>query len=112
MAEEKCIIDPERDCIGKAAALKLEMRIETLEKWRDSSREFHEKFYEWQRGQIRREATLDEKLSNMEANLEKLVARQEAEDQAPRKRWNDLVDKIVWAVLAAVIAFILSRVGL
>ena len=27
--DEKCIIDPERDCIGKAAALKLEARMLT-----------------------------------------------------------------------------------
>ena len=28
------------------------------------------------------------------------------------KRWDDLVDKIVWAILAAVIAFFLARIGL
>jgi hypothetical protein len=28
------------------------------------------------------------------------------------KRWDGLVDKIVWAVAAALIAFILSRIGL
>lgn len=27
MAEDKCILDPERDCIGKAAAAKLEARL-------------------------------------------------------------------------------------
>ena len=112
MADEKCILNPERDCLGTAAAAKLEMRIEVLEKWKDSSREFHERFYEWQRGQIRREAALDEKLSTMEANLGKLVARQEADDQAPKKRWNDLIDKAVWAVCAAVIAYLLAQAGI
>lgn len=28
------------------------------------------------------------------------------------KRWDDLIDKIVWAILAAVIAFFLARIGL
>lgn len=28
------------------------------------------------------------------------------------RRWDDLVDKIVWAILAAVIAFFLARIGL
>ena len=28
---DKCIVDPERDCIGKAAAAKLEGRIKALE---------------------------------------------------------------------------------
>lgn len=30
----------------------------------------------------------------------------------PAKRWEGLVDKIVWAIAAAVIAFVLSRIGL
>ena len=46
MADEKCIIDPERDCIGKAAAAKLEARIEALETWRDDSKKFHNAFYD------------------------------------------------------------------
>lgn len=28
------------------------------------------------------------------------------------RRWDDLVDKIVWAILAAFIAFFLARIGL
>ena len=28
------------------------------------------------------------------------------------RRWDELVDKIVWAILAAVIAFFLARIGL
>ncbi len=30
----------------------------------------------------------------------------------PGQRWDNLVDKIIWAVAAAVIAFLLGRVGL
>ena len=30
----------------------------------------------------------------------------------PGKRWDAIVDKVVWAVLAAVIAFLLGRIGL
>lgn len=30
----------------------------------------------------------------------------------PGKRWDGLVDKVVWAVCAAVIAFVLAKVGL
>ena len=32
--------------------------------------------------------------------------------EKPGKRWEAMVDKIVWAVLAAVIAFLLGRIGL
>ena len=109
---DKCVISPDKDCIGKAVAVKLEARIENLERWKDSSHEFHEKFYAWQREQDMKSARLDEQLSNMEKSLNKLVARQEADDQKPRKRWDDIVDKVIWAVLAAVIAFVLAKFGL
>lgn len=112
MAEDKCILDPQRDCIGKAAAAKLEMRIEALERWKDDSKKFHKDFYAWQLQQEKRDSALDEKLSSMESSLEKLLSRQDEADQKPRKRLDDIVDKCVWAVLAAVIAFILARIGL
>lgn len=32
--------------------------------------------------------------------------------EKPGKRWEAMVDKIVWAVLAALIAFLLGRIGL
>ena len=112
MAEDKCILDPQRDCIGKAEAAKLAMRIEALERWKDDSKQFHKDFYAWQLKQEKRDSALDEKLSNMESSLEKLLSRQNEADQKPRKRLDDIVDKCVWAVLAAVIAFILARIGL
>lgn len=112
MPDEKCIIDPERDCIGKAAAALLEKRVADLEAWREDSRDFHAKFYDWQREQIAREAKLDEQLSSMNRDLKKLVSWREAEQSAPKKRWEAYTDRVVWAVLAAVIAFILARLGL
>lgn len=30
----------------------------------------------------------------------------------PAKRWDAIVDKAIWAVLASIIAFVLARVGL
>ena len=44
-------------------------------------------------------------LGGLEADLKTLREK-------PAKRWDSLVDKAVWAILAAVIAFILGRVGL
>lgn len=110
--DDKCIINPEQDCIGKNYAIKLEARIESLESWQRDSKKFHSDFYDWQRTQIARDAKLDEQLSNMDKNISKLLEKQESCDAKPGKRWDDLVDKAIWAVLAAVIAFILAKVGL
>ena len=109
---DKCIVDPQRDCIGKAEAAKLEGRIRALEEWREDSKDFHAKFYDWQREQIAREARLDEKLSGMDANIKKVLATQEACSLKPGKRWDAIVDKAIWAVLAAFIAFVLAKLGL
>lgn len=110
--DEKCIIDPQRDCIGKAEAAKLEGRIKALEDWKEDSKKFHNSFYDWQREQIAREAALDEKLNNMDVNIKKVLDTQEACSLKPGKRWDAIVDKAIWAVLAAVIAFVLARIGL
>ena len=110
--DDKCIINPERDCIGKAAAALLEKRIEDLEEWQRDSKKFHNDFYDWQRTQIARDARLDEQLNNMNNNISKILAQQEAFAMKPGKRWDSIVDKAIWAVLAAVIAFILAKVGL
>ena len=110
--DDKCIIHPERDCIGKAAAALLEKRIEDLEEWQRDSKKFHNDFYDWQRTQIARDARLDEQLNNMNNNISKILAQQEACAMKPGKRWDAIVDKAIWAVLAAVIAFILAKVGL
>lgn len=110
--EDKCILDPERDCIGKAEAAKLEGRIKALEDWREDSKDFHAKFYDWQRQQIAREAKLDEQLSNMNRNIQKLLDKQEEDNAKPGKLMDMLKSNAIWAILAAVIGFVLAKIGL
>lgn len=112
MSDEKCVIDPERDCIGKAAAALLEKRIADLEKDREKQTAFRESYYAEQRARIKRDAELDAKISGMDEKLDKLVSWQEGQQAAPKRRWDAIVDKAIWAVLAAVIAFVLARIGL
>ena len=112
MSEEKCIIHPERDCIGAAAAARLEGRIEALETWQDESKKFHNAFYDWQREQIDRDARTDVKLENIQNNLGKLVSWQENQQAKPEKRWDSVIDKLILAVVGAVIGAILAAIGL
>ena len=44
--------------------------------------------------------------------VEKLDGKVTALEEKPAKRIDGLVDKIIWAVCAAVISFILARIGL
>ena len=43
--DDKCIINPERDCIGEEYTKRLEGRIESLEKWQVDSKKFHRQLY-------------------------------------------------------------------
>lgn len=111
MPTEKCVMDPERDCIGKAAAAELEGRIKALEDWETDSKRFHSSFYDWQREQIARDAQLDEKLSNMGDNIAKLLKKQEESDAKPGRRWDMILDKLILAVVAAAFGALLSQIG-
>lgn len=57
-------------------------------------------------------AAVGAKLDSMDEKLDGLTESVQTLTDRPGKRWESLVDKTVWAVLAAVIAFLLGRVGL
>lgn len=48
----------------------------------------------------------------MEDDVKEIKADVKTLTEKPAKRWDAVVDKIVWAVLAALIAFMLGRIGL
>jgi hypothetical protein len=52
-----------------------------------------------------REERVEKDVKEIKADVKSLAAK-------PGKRWENIVDKVVWAVIAAVIAFLLGRVGL
>lgn len=57
-------------------------------------------------------ASLAKSVEQMAKSQEKQGKRLEALEQKPAKRWDSLVDKIVWAVAAALIAYALAQIGL
>lgn len=91
-------------------------RVDGLEKefdrYRTASSETHRQMFERIGALEQSGAAVKEKLDSIDDKLDKLVEWQEAQMGKPGKRWDGLVDKAVWAVLAAVIAFLLGRVGL
>lgn len=87
-------------------------RIEALENGQEREEKFRKAYYEERESRIERDARLDAKITAMDEKLDKVVAWQEAQQAKPAKRWEGLVEKAVWAVCAAVIAFLLARVGL
>lgn len=53
-----------------------------------------------------------EKQDRVAESVERLDGKVEALESRPGKRWDSIVDKTIWAVLAAIIAFTLGRLGL
>lgn len=125
--DEKCILDPERDCIGKAAAAKLEARLglleRTVEKNHDNASRTHKEFFERIRAietatavQTEQYKTILEKLDALTDSVTKVTSSVSDIQAEPGRDWKDLKKSIRWAVLAAIIAavmgFLLGKVGL
>lgn len=57
-------------------------------------------------------AVMDFQLKLINVNIEDLTKKIESLEAKPGKRWESIVDKIVWAVIAAALGFILAHVGI
>ncbi len=56
--------------------------------------------------------TILDKLDGLTQKHDCLNAKLEALEAKPGKRWEGIVEKVVWALCAAVIAFLLGKIGL
>lgn len=57
-------------------------------------------------------AVMAEQMHTMNASVNALTGKVDMLEKKPGKRWESIVEKTIWAVLAAVIAFALARIGL
>lgn len=106
---EKCIIDPARDCLGLAKAEMLEKQVD---EYRRQARETHAQLFDRIRELERAESARGEQYKQIMEKLDQLLEWQETQQKKPQAFVDDIKGKIIWAVLAAIIAFILGRIGL
>ena len=116
---DKCILDPQRDCLGLAEAMLLKKRIEDLEEAQTKSSKFREDFYNWQKEQIIFQTQTVEQIKVMNAKsdmtnekIDKVIKWQEDQQLKPVKRWESIVDKVLMLFVGAVVAYILAKIGL
>lgn len=57
-------------------------------------------------------AVMAEQLKTMNTSVCALTNKVEELEEKPGKRWESIVEKTIWAIAAAVIAFLLGRIGL
>ena len=56
-------------------------------------------------------AVMAEQMKSMNASVSTLTNDVEELKGKPGKRWEDIVSKVIWAVLSALIAFLLAKQG-
>ena len=97
----------------------MKTRIENLEKDSERNQATHKEFFGKFEAVNERLARNDEKYlqiirdtSEIKNDLRETKTAIQQLNEKPAKRWDSIVDKAIWAVCAAVIAFLLARVGL
>lgn len=101
---ETCTNNP-GDCPFKA-------RIEALEEANKQHSATHREMFGRLGALETLSAVQENKLDTILKKLDELAEKVDSLEAKPAKRWEGLVEKAVWAVCAAVIAFLLGRVGL
>ncbi len=101
---EKCTDYP-RDC-------PFEARIVALEEELDRNKASHKEFYEKLERSHTSVALIEQRLDQIKEDTAEIKSSVQTLKEKPAKRWDGIVDKALWALCAAVIAFLLGRVGL
>lgn len=57
-------------------------------------------------------AVMAEQIKNMNGSISTLTGEVEELKEKPGKRWESLAEKIIWAIAAAFIGFVLAQIGL
>lgn len=101
---DKCTDFP-RDC-------PLFPRVEALEEDAERNKSAHKEFYEKLENSHTSVAVIEERLEQIKGDTAEIKGAVHSLEAKPAKRWESIVDKTIWAVCAAVIAFLLAKVGL
>ena len=87
-------------------------RVEALEEANRQHSATHREMFDRLRTLETLSAVQENKLDTILKKLDEITAKVDALESRPAKRWEGLVEKSIWAVCAAVIAFLLGRLGL
>lgn len=97
----------------------LEHRVELLEWSNKNHGETHKEIFSRLNAlekenavQVEQYNSIIKEISALTASHNVLNEKLSALEAKPGKRWESIVEKIIWAVCAAVIAFLLARIGL
>ncbi len=135
--DEKCILNPERDCLGLMKAEAVEKRLDVLEK---RNTESHERLFGRLESLEKQDVIQGEQYKNIMTNLSELKSDSkeviskltpithrvesleraseeistyvDAQKEKPAKRWDGLIEKVIGLVAAAAVGYVLAQLGL
>lgn len=104
-----CIIDPQRDCLELAKAELLEKTVESISNKNDTEhKELELRIRALESSQTEQKTQFGhimESLGALKSDIGELK-------QKPAKRWESIVDKVLMTIVAALLGFILFKLGL
>lgn len=57
-------------------------------------------------------AVMAEQIRTMNSSMQTLTGKVDKLEEKPAKRWDGLIDKIIWAVAAALLGYVFANIGL
>ena len=106
---EKCILDPDRDCLGLIKAREVEQDVNELRKQNSAS---HERLFDRLGELERQEGIQGEQYKHILEKLDSLVQKVDALEARPAKRWEGVVAQVIGLVVAALVGLVLARLGM
>ena len=98
-------MEHEHDCYMKE-------RVEALEKKMDRASDTHKEFYNRIRELEKADAVRDEQYATIIEKLDSLTETVTEITDKPGKRWDAVTSNVIFAVVGAVVAYILATIGL
>ena len=90
----------------------LRLRVEALERTNEQHASTHREMFDRLRALETSDAVQDAHYKAIDAKLDELTLMVKELTGKAGRRWDGLVERSLWAVAAAVLAWVLSRVGL
>ena len=94
------------------AGEEVEFRLAALEEDSRRNQQTHKEFFARFEKMSTEYTRIDAQYANILTTLAELKTSVEELRSKPGRRWDGIVDKLIWAVLAAVLGFLMARMGL
>ena len=123
----KCILDPSRDCLGLQKAQMLEKQMDKyMTEAHGTHSEMFRRIIALEKSDAARNEqynSIIEKLNTLQADFTKQFGQLQTEfnkaliniaelKEKPAKRWENIVDKVIWLAIAAMLGYVATKVGL